>query len=210
MSYVDPGVTEAFVLRVRSSIIAQPSRLWYNTYEARFFGSPATEALDQLAEGLAFYHREMLLNIFRVDSVTISTWAADSHPYNPASFVTVPKNYAGARPIGIGTPADLRTVLYVKRLAESGRIGRIFFRGCLLIGDLTSAGGEWALSDLSTMEGLHDDALATGEIAQFWVTGEQLLKLSLIGESGLTREIENHVVGGTTQVKLNHKYFDVA
>lgn len=209
MSYVDPGVTEAFVFRVQQSIISQPSRKWFNTYEARFFGSPATETLDQLAEGLALYSRDMLLNIFQVDSVTIATWAEDSHPYNPLSFTTQPKGYAGTRPIGIGTPADLRTVLYVKRIPEAGRVGRIFHRGFLLIGDLTSSSGEWALADAGAIETLHDEALGTGEIAQFWVTGEQLLKLCLIGESGVTREIENFVVGGTTQVKLNHKYFDI-
>lgn len=210
MSYVDPGTTEAFTFRVQQSIIDQPSRKWFNTYEARFFGSPATEQLDQLAEGLAFYTRELLLNIYQVDSVAISTWAEDSHPYNPLSFITQPKNYQGQRPIGIGTPADLRTVLYVKRIAESGRVGRIFHRGCLLIGDLTSSSGEWALASPSVMTELHDDALAAGELATWFVTGESLLKLCLIGNSGVTREIENMVVGGTTQVKLNHKYFDHA
>lgn len=209
MSYVDPGAAESFVFRVRKSIIDQPSRVWYNTYEARFFGSPSTEALDQLATGLTFYERELLLNIYQVDSVTISTWAEDSHPYNPLSFVTQPKNEPGQRPIGIGTPADLRTTLYVRRVVESGRIGRIFHRGCLLIGDLTSSSGEWALASISVMNSLHDDALAAGQLAQFFVTGEQTLKLCLIGENQVTREYEDLQVGGTAQVKLNHKYFDV-
>jgi hypothetical protein len=114
------------------------------------------------------------------------------------------------RAVGIGTPADLRTVLYVRRIAESGRIGRIFHRGTLLVGDLTSASGEWALTSPSVMNELHDDALASGEIATWFITGESLLKLCLIGEGGLTRELENLTVGGTTQVKLNHKYFDHA
>lgn len=209
MSYIDPGVTEAFVFRSRKSIISQPSKVWYNTYEARFFGSPATEQLDQMANGITAYEATMLLNIYQVDSITISTWAADSHPYNPASFITQPKNQPGERPIGIGTPAPLKTCLYVKRIPESGRVGKIFHRGCLLLGDLTTFGGEFALADPGTIDGLHDDALAAGEIATWWVTGESLLKFSLIGDTGLTREIENFVVGGVAEVKLNHKYFDV-
>lgn len=209
MSYIDPDTTEAFVFRTRKSVIAQPSRIWYNTYEARFFGSPATETLDQLAEGLALYESTLLLNVFRVDSVTISTWAEDAHPYNPASFITIPKMLPGDRSVGIGTPAPLKTCLHVKRLPESGRVGRIFHRGVLLLGDLTTFGGEFALAAPGDIDTLHDDALAAGEIAQFWVTGEQLLKLSLIGETGLTREIENFVVAGVSDVKLNHKYFDV-
>jgi len=210
MSYVDPGITEAFTFRTRKSVIDQPSKIWYNTYEARFFGSPATETLDQLATGLAMYEQAMLLNLFQVDSVTISTWTEDNHPYNPLSFVTQPKNLAGLRPVGIGTPAPLRDCLFVRRLCESGRIGRLFFRGVLLRGDLTTASGENALASLEDMESLHDAALAAGEIAFFWVTGSQLLKLSLIGDTGVTREIENMVVGGYADVKLNHKYFDRA
>jgi hypothetical protein len=115
----------------------------------------------------------------------------------------------GDRSVGIGTPAPLKTCLHVKRLPESGRVGRIFHRGVLLLGDLTTFGGEFALAAPGDIDTLHDDALAAGEIAQFWVTGEQLLKLSLIGETGLTREIENFVVAGVSDVKLNHKYFDV-
>jgi len=208
MSYVDPGTTEAFTFRTRKSIITQPSKIWYNTYEARFFGSPATEQLDQLAEGLAVYEQNMLLNVYKVDTVSIGTWAEDSHPYNPLSFITQTKNKEGIRPVGIGTPADLRTTLYIKRVPEAGRVGRIFLRGFLLVGDLTSSSGEWALADFSAIEDLHNSALGESEIHTWWVTGESLLKLSLIGESGLTREIEDFQLGGTTQVKLNHKYFN--
>jgi len=60
------------------------------------------------------------------------------------------------------------------------------------------------------MESLHDAALAAGELAFFFVTGSQLLKLCLIGDTGVTREIEDLRVGGYADVKLNHKYFDRA
>lgn len=210
MSYIDPGTAESFVFRTRKSVIDQPSKIWYNTYEARFFGSPATEALDQLATGICLYEQTMLLNVFKIDSVTISTWAEDSHPYNPASFVTQPKNLAGERPVGIGTPAPLRDCLFIRRVTESGRIGRLFLRGVLLRGDLTTSSGENALTSQEDMDSLHDSALANGELASFFITGEQLLKLCLIGASQVTREYENMLVGGYADVKLNHKYFDRA
>lgn len=210
MSYIDPGAGESFTFRTRKSVIDQPSKVWYNTYEARFFGSPSTEALDQLATGLCYYEQTMLLNLFQIDSVTISTWAEDSHPYNPASFVTQPQNIAGNRAVGIGTPAPLRDTLFIRRVTESGRIGRLFLRGVLLRGDLTTSSGENALADPSAMTTLHNSALATGELASFFITGEQLLKLSLIGASQVTREYEDMQVGGYADVKLNHKYFDRA
>jgi hypothetical protein len=210
MSYIDPGAGESFVFRTRKSIIAQPTRRWFNTYEARFFGSPSTEALDQLGEGLCVYEQTMLLNIYQVDSVTISTWTEDSTPYNPAAFVTTPKNKIGERAIGIGTPAPLRDTLFIRRIVESGRIGRLFLRGVLLRGDLTTTSGENALADLSAMNTLHDTALGAGELAQFFITGEQTLKLALIGTLQVTREYEDLQVGGYADVKLNHKYFDHA
>lgn len=210
MSYIDPGAGESFVFRTRKSIVAQPSRRWFNTYEARFFGGPATETLDQLAQGLCLYEQTMLLNIYQVDSVTIATWAEDSTPYNPASFITQPKNLVGIRPIGIGTPAPLRDTLFIRRIVESGRIGRLFLRGVLLRGDLTTTSGENALADVGAMNDLHDEALSTGELAAFFQSGVQLLKLSLIGTNQVTREYEDMQVGGYADVKLNHKYFDHA
>jgi hypothetical protein len=150
----------------------------------------------------------MLINNARIDQYTISTWNADSHPYNPMSFVTVPGDFPGERPMGISQPVDLRIALFIKRTIESGRIGRIFLRNSILISDLTTNGGEFALSDTGMFNGLLDDALTAGALASNFEGGSGQPKLAILGETGLTREIQDFVVGGVAFIKLNHKYFD--
>lgn len=210
MSYEDPGAAESFIIRIRKTIIAAPMVKWSNTYECRFVGLGSSEDLESLAAGLVLFESELLLNLYRIDQVTISTWLPDADPYNPMSFVTLPDATEGQRAVGIGTPADLRTTMYIKRTVESGRIGRIFLRGSLLVGDLTSFAGEWALADYSAMASNVASAVSGGGLGSNFEGGSGNPKLALIGAGQVTRQVQGFLLGGTTQVKLNHKYFDRA
>lgn len=208
MSYEEPGAAESFVIRVRKSIISQPSVHWYNTYECRFHDLGSSEDLDSLAAGLVVYESNLLLDIYRIDQYTISTWLPDSHPYNPTSFVTVPQNVQGEKVLGVTPPADLRTCLFVKRIVESGRIGRLFHRGFYRRDELNSNGVEWFDPDPSLTESVIDDAIAAGGLRTNFEGAGGNPWLALIGSGQVTRFIQDLTFGGVTQVKLNHKYFD--
>jgi len=210
MSYEEPGAAESFVFRVRKSIIAQPSIHWYNTYEARFHDIGSSEDLDSLAAGLVEFEAGLLLDIYKIDQVTISTWLPDAHPYNPTSFVTQPYNRPGDRVLGVASASDLRTCLFIKRTVESGRIGRLFLRGYYKRDELVSNGLEWFDPAPLTAEGNISSAVTAGGLTSNFEGAAGNPWLALIGAGQLTRFIQDLVFGGVTQVKMNHKYFDRA
>lgn len=210
MSVEEPVTGESFIFRTRKQIIAQPSVQWYNTYEARAANPLTSEDLESLAVGLATFERELLLPPFIVKDVKVSTWAEDSHPYNPMSFTTITTNFIGARGMGLAAPLDLRVTLRITRTIESGRQGKIFLRGCLRTDDVESPFGEFALDDPSSMNGELDDAMTAGAISSNFEGGPSNPTLAIIGATGLTRFVMGFEVGGVSIVKLNHKYFDRA
>jgi len=210
MSYEEPGAAEAFTIRVRKKVIAQPSVHWFNTYECRFHGVGESTDLDSLAAGLVEFEANLLLNVYAIDQVTISTWAEDSHPYNPMSFATIPYARAGDRALGVGVAADLRTALFVKRTVESGRIGRIFLRGYFKVDDLGSNGVEWNDPNMGDTADAIAAAVSAGGLTGNFESGLSNPWLALIGEGMVTRNILGFTYGGIAQIKLNHKYFDRA
>lgn len=210
MSYLDPDNGESFIFRIRKTLIGVPSMHWFNTYEARFTAAGTKDDLDSLAAGLVLYEAEIHYSTVLIDQVTISTWSEDSHPYNPESFVTQPQETPGSRAIGVKQMMDLRVCLFVKRNVDSGRIGRLFYRGALTEDDTQSFAGEFQLSDLAGMSTILDNAVDAGGLGSNLIDGAAQPRLALIGASQVTRFLAGFQVGGVAVVKLNHKYFDRA
>lgn len=210
MSVEEPATGESFSFRVRKSVIAMPSVKWYNTYEARFLNPGTSENLESLAVGLATFESKLLLTPYKVEAVLVSTWEADSHPYNPMSFVSFELPITGQRALGGSGPADLRVALFLKRTVESGRIGRLFLRGSLRLSDLSNLGGEFSLLDPAAIETEVDDALSDGALFANFEGGAANPTLALIGAGEVTRPIMDITTGGVSFIKLNHKYFDRA
>lgn len=210
MSYVEPNDGESFVFRVRKTLNGVGDRHWFNTYEARFTGLGTQEDLDSLAAGLVAYEAEIHYDICTIDQVTISTWEEDSHPYNPLSFVTTPFSQVGQRSSSAQQILDLRVCWFVKRLASSGRIGRLFYRAALSEADVQSFGGDFVLSDTEAMSDILTGALAAGAITSNMQPGTAQPQLALIGAEQVTRFLLGFSSGGVAVVKLNHKYFDRA
>lgn len=210
MSYVDPDVGESFIFRIRKALVNSPQVKWFNTYEARFTAAGTQADLDSLGDGLVAFEAALLLNTGVIDQLTISTWAEDSHPYNPESFVTIPQEVTGQRTIGTQQSLDLRIAWFLKRQVNSGRIGRIFLRNSLVEEDVQSFAGTYALSDPATRAGALDEAIDGAGLGTNFSGGLAQPKLALIGDGQVTREITNITSGGVAVIKLNHKYFDRA
>ena len=208
--YLDPDVGERFDIRIRKTVIDQPTVHWFNTYEVCFFDVGTTSDLDSIGSGLVAFEAELLLAPYMIDQVTISTHAEDAHPYNPMSFSTQPYTQGGQRATGGNDLLDLRVALFLKRLPFSGRIGRLFLRGSLHEGDIEAPAGVARLVDTAAMVTAVENAKDAGGLASNLNEGPGQPHIVMIGASNVTRTVSDIVVGGVSFIKLNHKYFDRA
>lgn len=191
------------------------SRAWSNTYEII---SGADNPTELVAVGDALVAAERIIHLTDVNFLqyTISTWAPDSHPYNPETFVTYTLAVDGQRgnDSGVNDNAlDYNVCYMIHRNATTGRSGRLFFRGCLMETDVMIQGdGRFAIEgtgagEVDTKTQAFKTALAP------YITGGTGNQLALISKSGSTiyrRNVVDIVAGGVVINKKNHRYFDRA
>lgn len=210
-SVVDYSDGARFTLRVRSSLNANRRVRWFNTYEFRSTEAGGISALNTLCDQVAAFHSEITYNYVRTDEVTVSTWEPDSHPYNPLGFLTVSYNFLGQIALGTKKPVALRQTLFLKRAVIAGLQGKLFLRGALANEDIEAVDGEWQLVNPSTLETDVNNALTVSALTLTMQGVESTaFYMCMIGDAGATRPIEDFAVAGTSDVKLNHKYFDRA
>jgi hypothetical protein len=198
-----------FTLRVRSSLALNRRVRWFNTWELRATEDGDLGTLLGLVSAMVGFHSSISYNYVYVDEATVSSWVPDSHPYNPLGFATVTYNQLGLTPLGVKLPVALRQTLFVKRSVDTGLQGKLFLRGALSNEDLAYGDGEWQLADPSGMA--TDLATAVGSNGVDAYLGGVTSPgygLCMMGADGATRFLNGLVIGGTSDVKLNHKYFD--
>lgn len=190
-------------------------RAWTNTYEIISGGTNPTE-LVAVGDALVAAERGLHLTDVNFLQYTISTWAPDSHPYNPESFVTYTLDSLGERgdEDGVNELAlDYNVCYMVHRNATTGRSGRLYFRGVLLETDVQIQGdGRFAIEG-TTAANLVDATDAYKTAISSYITGGAGNQLALISKSGTTiyrRNVTNIVAGGVVINKKNHRYFDRA
>lgn len=211
-----PFVTEysdgaRFTLRVRSSLASNRRVRWFNTWEIRAMSSGDLTELTAMADAMIGFHVQVSYNYVYADEITVSSWEPDSHPYNPLGFVTFPLNQVGARAIGGDSPMPLRQTLFLKRAVTSGLLGKLFLRGALSLPDMEYQDGEWGLDNPGGLQTVVNTAIGTSGIDSYLegIEGAQF-SLCMLTALGGTRFYDNLLVAGTSDVKLNHKYFDRA
>jgi len=200
---------DRFRLRVRSSLASNRRIRWFNTYEFRSTNSGDESMLAMLAGNVGSFHTLASYNYVYCDEVGVSTWEEDSHPYNPLNFFTLPVNTIGSVPLGVKTPISLRQTLFLKRQTIAGLPGKLFLRGALSNEDIEYSDGEWQLANPTGLQTDINTAITSSGMA-FYLDGIESASfyLALIGDGGETRTVSNLVVSGTSDIKLNHKYFD--
>lgn len=127
MSVTDILEGELFTARVYKRY---GDTVWANNYEfrARQDVPFAQTALIELSLVLRNLEQPIYPSFIRLDRVVISTYQPDSRPYNPDSFTTIPLNEAGGA--GFATdPMPLQYCLFVRRVTQSGRPGKLLYRG---------------------------------------------------------------------------------
>jgi len=200
-----------FIIRIRSSLTENRRVRWHNTFEIRATENGDNFVLSGAASAFVAFITAITYSYVTVDEITVSTWTEDSHPYNPLGFFTEVYNQAGLIPLGVKAPVALRQTLFLKKVAQSGLPGKIFIRGALSNEDLVAVDGEWGLNDIGSVGS--DVAAAVissgmenhmnGMLSDQW-------GLFLIGNDGESRLVIAINTIGTSDVKLNHKYFDRA
>jgi len=110
---------------------------WANNYEVQ-----ATEnlpnagfVLPALADRFVALERPLHSTAVTIDRVVISTYAPDSRPYNPDTLATYSYNVQCQR-TSASDLVPLETCLFVRRITELGRSGKLFYRGCLYEADV--------------------------------------------------------------------------
>lgn len=203
---------------------------WDNTYEIVTNGSLATIAdLDKNAQerllllsaaaAVADYERAFHLNTTYFNRVGVSTWEADSTPYNGDELVTLPLSLNGLRNIPGGEEAlGLDDTLFVRRQPQLGQLGKLMYRGVLLESDnVVSAQGLKTLNGASPVaNGGSLWTTAIAEVATALVDwreqGGDEWAFAMIhqptSETVVARPIVSFIPAGITPLKLNKKHYN--
>lgn len=104
--------------------------VWANNYEFRATQDiPFSQtALIDLVLALTNLERPIYPSYIRIDRAVVSTYQADSVPYNPDTFVTIPINQFGQAGFA-SDPMPLQYCMFVRRVTASGRPGKLLYRG---------------------------------------------------------------------------------
>jgi len=129
---------ELFTIRVYKR---SAGLVWGNTYEVQATQDVAfaqTAVLD-LVNRIVNLERRLHRPEVVIDRVVFSTYVRDSVPYNPLSFTTIPVNQNGNNSSG-GESLSIEYCTFVRRVVESGRTGKLLYRGSLAEDWVTTQG----------------------------------------------------------------------
>jgi hypothetical protein len=209
-----------FRLTIEKSWAARsPDRKWSNVYELT---TPTPVAPADLAvSGGPIEHivlAEMALHLDQVAFLqyTLSTWEADSSPYNPDSFVTKELTGNGGRALGTAQPLDERLCLLVTRRVATGKQGRLFYRGVLIETDvIATATLRFKIDDASPVSDVGPGSVWNSYMAMMAMplNPASTARLALIGipkggGSSIERALTGLSVAGVSVDSVNHRYFD--
>lgn len=209
MSVLSFGVGDLFVFRVIKHLSTNPDNSWANSYEFRSNGAGDNTELETLATILILFEVALHYTNVQFDHVLISTWAADSVPYDPEAFMSIPQSVSGGV-TATTDPLALNNALSVRRVPTSGRFGHIFLRGCISEGDVTAPAGKTVLDSPSSIQTRVDDASSDSELETYiGAAVEAPLEMVMIDRSGtVVRPVVGLVVAGMSSLPLDHAWFN--
>ena len=211
---------EYIVRTFKSWSVRNPEDRWANTYEfTTEFGLDDSE-ITVLVNNVVQAERHIHLPLTQFLSATVSTYAADSKPYNPFAFRTFELTGVGTRTSSTDA-LDSNVVLHVKREATSGKSGKIFYRGCLTEADVQPTGNlRFSLTPGSPVNNTGADFVQYSNVLEAYAIGgintEQAIMV-LIGDNQrgptgtigrVMRPVRQLVVGGVTVNRRNHAFFN--
>jgi len=209
MTVLTFATNDLFVVRVKKHHTANPARSWQNSYEFVANESGTLSDLDDLANVVLDYEQQIHNTFTQFEQVSVSTWVADSVPYDPDAFLVDPVDLQGTRDT-TGALAPITTCWKVARPALSGRSGHIFYRNVFAQGDLTAPSGIAQINDPATFSTLLSDARTSSSLSDYLgLTPTAKLQMALINKAGSNvRGVQTLISSGVTQMPVDHAWFN--
>jgi len=209
MSVLTFAVNDLFVARIKKHHVSNPSRSWQNSYEFVANSAGSLSDLATMADTLLNFEAQLHNTFTHFEQVTVSTWSADSVPYDPDAFLTLPVSLNGLRDT-TGELEPLNVCWSVSRSAFSGRTGHVFFRGVLAQADTESPSGILQLTNPSAMSSLLSDARIDSSLTAYLGTApEAPLSMALINKTGTNiRTVQTLTSTGVSLLPVDHAWFN--
>jgi len=200
---------DIFTVRIVKYLAANPSNKWANSYEFRATLAGSTDELLALGTALVSFEGGMHRTIVRFDRLLISTWEADSVPYDPATFLSTTLSASGSY-TGTGDAEPLQMALSVTRQAQSGRFGHLFYRGFLGEGDVTSPAGIPTLVTPDDIQDQIDGQLTLTGLADYiGAAPAGAFGMVMVNRDGTqVRPVTGLRAQGVSSVPLDHAWFN--
>lgn len=209
MSVLTIAEGDLFTFRVVKHLSTNPDNKWANSYEFEALSEVAESELLGLGGILVNYEQSLHLGPVTFDRLLISTWAPDSVPYNPESFVSTSLTAAGTAG-RTGDPLSLDKAFSVTRQARSGRFGHLFYRGVLVEPDVEAPAGKSVLVDRSGYQDDLQTAISTSGLEDYIGTSPvAALHMVMVSRDGSqVRGVTGLFAQGVATVKTDHKWFN--
>lgn len=209
MSVLSYAAGDLFIFRVVKYLATNPDNSWANSYEFKSIATGDDSQLQTLASVLVLFEQNMHFSQVKFDKVLVSTWAADSKPYDPDTFLSIPQTGSGAASGG-STILPLDKALSVRRVPSSGRFGHIFLRGALDESMVEAPAGKSVLTTPSAIQAALDAQVAASELDLYLgnpATGP--LQMVMIDRTAsIVRNVVSLAVGGVGTVPTDHAWFN--
>lgn len=209
MSASDYSADDLFTLRTVKHLTTNPLQKWVNSYEFRALVAGGEGEL--LAAALTFVEFERFLHNASVifEQVLISTWEADSKPYNPEAFISSTLALAGTR-VTSSDPSPLTATFSVARVCATGKFGHVFYRGFLEESLQSAPAGRSIFTSLPAIDVILQDALSdSGADAYFGNPAAASLGVVMVSKDGSqVRNVLGLKARGISQLPLDHAWFN--
>lgn len=198
-----------FTLRIVKHLQSNPDRKWANTYEFRANNSGDPNELLALATQLVNFEAAIHFDQVVFDRVLISTWQPDSKPYDPTSFIVSTLTATGEA-LGAADTLPLNMCLSVARQSLTGRLGHVFYRGCLDEDDVNSPAGDPVLVSKAGLQARISTALTSSGIEDSLPIGfGGNFSMVMIGKTDAeVRLVQSLRVSGVSVVPVRHTWFN--
>jgi len=209
MSVTSLAPGDLFTVRIIKHLITNPADQWANSYEFKAISSGTESELLILAPILVGFESVFHYTTTIFDRIVISTWEADSVPYEPAAFISLSLSDIGDIEAA-SDPLSLNQCLSVTRVAASGRFGHLFYRNCVAEEDVHAPAGKTILNDRAEFQTLLDTALSASTLADYiGASPEASLGMVMVNADGTqVRPVVGLFVSGISTIKTDHKWFN--
>jgi hypothetical protein len=200
---------DLFTLRVTKYLSTNPANKWQNSYEFQANDGGGEAELLALGTALVEFESSFHHDVVTFDRLLISTWEADSVPYNPSTFISSTLTAVG----GIGPVGDLlalNTCLSVARIAGSGRFGHIFYRGVLEEVEISAPAGVNILASRAAQQTKINDALTDSGLEDYvGVAPTGAFRLVMVDKTGAqVRNVIQVRAQGVSTIPTDHAWFN--